>query len=104
MEDTTAMPDPLPAGYALGHLVIDRELRPARYGRAYEATDQAAKLGVVVVVLAANARNTDGVRSFRAAFRRAFDSHRHVLEYGEWLGVPYAVMASGDGTESDADL
>jgi hypothetical protein len=98
-----APPEPLPVGYVLhDRYTIEAELAPQSMGRLYRAFclfSDGHREVCAVNVLALELRNTEGIRRFRSAFRKAFYRHRgHVYEYGEYLGVLYAVMEYLEGT------
>ena len=101
MRNYPELPEPLPSGYVLhDHYRIEVELPPQRVGRLYRASSTLADGHHVVAVnvLAPELRNQEGVRRFRAFFRKAFYRHRgHVYGYGECQGVPYAVVEYMNG-------
>jgi hypothetical protein len=99
MTGSPPFPDPLPPGYRLhDRYLIEAELSPQTMGRAYRASDTQLQELVALNVLDAALRDDEGVMRFRMCFRAAFFRHRgDVYEYGEYLGVPYAVVKYAGG-------
>jgi hypothetical protein len=102
----SGLPEPLPCGYKLHErYVIEAELAAPRLGRVYKASDVVLQSVVALLVLAPDRRNQEGVRRFRGWFWKARERHRdQVHDYGEWLGVPYVVLAYREGVGAALDV
>ena len=98
-------PEPLPPGYELHQFIIERELQPGGMGRFYKARMTPSGDTCAINVLASHLRSTEGARRFRELFRRTFYSRRgQAFSYGEWLGIPYVVVAYSEETDSGLDI
>jgi len=96
----------LPSGYRIAdRYVIDAELPRQHIGRTYRAMDSQLHTQVAVNVLHAATQAPELVNQFRSHFRKAFHEHRgRVFEYGEHLGVPFAVVGYEDGIGAVVDI
>jgi hypothetical protein len=94
------MPEPLPAGYRLDRFLIEAELQPFGSGRVYRAVDTALTESVAVVVMAGDPKDSLTWGRFVRRFQRERQLNPgKVLDYGEWLGVPYVTVALLAGSE-----
>ena len=98
-------PEPLPSGYRLGRYVIEAEISQGGMGRIYRAFDTNFSEVVGLNVLSQSLRHPDGLTRFRMAFRRAFKNRRgQVNSYGEWDGIPYAVVTLDEASGTALDV
>lgn len=98
-------PDPLPPGFKIDRFLIEGAIGANVFGHYYKATDTQSNEVVALNVVAPRRRGSRDLRRFRMAFKQAYDTHHgRVHEYGEWEGIPFAVLAYSPDPKKVVDL